>query len=101
MPRRRVAPTCRPRIKSGVVQAGVQQRLHPTMYEEAKHRHTAHTDLGKQHLLPGVSPVSRRAKLQVLAAMPLSPHCRQYPCDIGLFDEVARAQLDLFIHFKE
>ena len=59
---------------------------------------TEHTDCGEQHLIPGVQPLSLRDRLQCLAEMPLMPRCRQRPCDIGLFDEAARAQLDLFIH---
>ena len=62
---------------------------------------TEHTACGEQHLVPGVQPVSLRDRLQLLAAMPLTPRYRQRPCDIGLFDEVARAQLDLFIHTKK
>ncbi len=61
---------------------------------------TETTDLGEQHLIPGVKPVSLGDRLQCLMDMPLMPRCRQRSCHIGLFDEVARAQLDLFIHTK-
>ena len=61
---------------------------------------TEPTACGEQHLIPGVQPISLRDRLQLLAALPLMPRCRQRPCDIGLFDEGARAQLDLFIHTK-
>jgi len=54
------------------------------------------TPIGEQMLVPGVKPVSARARLQVLAAAPLVPLRLQKPCDLGLFDEVARNQLDLF-----
>ena len=59
---------------------------------------TEPTACGEQHLLPGVQPLSLRDRLQHLAAMPLLPRRPQKRCDIGLFDEAARAQLDLFLH---
>ena len=62
---------------------------------------TEHTDCGEQHLFPGVKPVSLGDRLQRLMDMPLMPRYRQRSCNIGLFDEVARAQLDLFIHTKK
>ena len=62
---------------------------------------TEQTAVGEQHLIPGVTPVSLGDRLQRLMDMPLMPRYRQRPCDIGLFDEVARAQLDLFIHTKK
>ncbi len=54
------------------------------------------TPIGEQMLVPGVSPVSVRERLQVLAAAPLVSERLQKPCDLGLFDEVGRNQLDLF-----
>lgn len=54
------------------------------------------TDQGEQKLIQGVHPVSMKARLSVLAAHPLAPTKLQKPCDIGLFDEVARNQLDMF-----
>jgi len=57
---------------------------------------TEPTSIGEQLLVPGVRPVSLRARLQALAAAPLVPMRLQKPCDVGLFDEVARNQLDLF-----
>ena len=54
------------------------------------------TPIGEQLLVPGVRPVSLRARLQALAAAPLVPLRLQKPCDLGLFDEDARNQLDLF-----
>jgi hypothetical protein len=57
---------------------------------------TEPTAIGEQTLIPGVRPVSMRARLQALAAHPLVSAKLQKPCDIGLFDEVARNQLDLF-----
>lgn len=57
---------------------------------------TEPTDLGQQTLVPGVCPVSMKARLEVLAAHPLASGRLQKPCDIGLFDEAARNQMDLF-----
>jgi hypothetical protein len=54
------------------------------------------TDQGEQRLILGVHPVSMKARLCVLAAHPLAPTKLQKPCNIGLFDEVARNQLDMF-----
>lgn len=59
---------------------------------------TEHTDQGEQTLVSGVRPVTLRDRLQVLANAPLTGRCRQKPCNIGLFDEDARNQLDLFLH---
>jgi hypothetical protein len=57
---------------------------------------TEPTPIGQQTLIPGVRPVSIYERLMVLAAQPLGPKKLQRPCDLGLFDEVARNQLDLF-----
>jgi len=57
---------------------------------------TEPTPIGEQSLIPGVRPVSMYERLMVLAAQPLGPKKPQRPCDLGLFDEVARNQLDLF-----
>ena len=54
------------------------------------------TSLGPQTLVPGVRPVSIKARLEVLAAHPLTSDRLQKPCDLGLFDEVARNQMELF-----
>ncbi len=54
------------------------------------------TAMGEQMLVPGVRPVLIRERLQALAAAPLVSTRSQEPCDLGLFDEVARNQLDLF-----
>ena len=62
---------------------------------------TEQPDLGEQYLLPGIKPVPLRGRPQLLADMPRTPHCQQRPCDIRLFDEPARTQLDLFSHTKE
>ena len=57
---------------------------------------TEATDQGEQKLICGVHPVSMKARLNVLAAHPLAPTILQKPCDFGLFDDVARNQLDMF-----
>ena len=62
----------------------------PTPFE------TEATDQGEQKLICGVHPVSMKARLNVLAAHPLAPTKLQKSCNIGLFDEMARNQLDMF-----
>ena len=57
---------------------------------------TEATPIGEQTLVPGVRRVSIYERLMVLAAQPLGPTKVQKPCDLGLFDEVARNQPDLF-----
>ena len=54
------------------------------------------TEQGEQVLVPGVAPVSVRDRLERLLASPLRPTKPQKPLNIGLFDEDARNQLDLF-----
>ena len=51
---------------------------------------------GEQTLIPGVRPVSLRERLTLQACAPLIPKKSQKPLDIGLFDENARNQLNLF-----
>lgn len=57
---------------------------------------TETTDQGEQVLVPGVAPVSLRERLERLCGAPLRPSKPQKPLNIGLFDEDARNQLDLF-----
>jgi len=57
---------------------------------------TEATVQGQQVLVPGVRPVSMKARLEVLAAHPLGSNRLQKSCDIGLFDDVARNQMELF-----
>ena len=57
---------------------------------------TEATDQGEQKLICGVHPVSMKARLNVLAAHPMASTKLQKPCDLGLFDDVARNQLDMF-----
>ena len=58
---------------------------------------TEATVQGQQVLVLGVRPVSMKARLEVLAAHPLGSDRLQKPCDIGLFDDVAWNQMELFI----
>ena len=54
------------------------------------------SDCGVQTLIPGVRPVSLRERLTLQASAPLIPKKSQKPLNIGLFDEDARNQLNLF-----
>jgi len=51
---------------------------------------------GEQTLVPGVRPITARDRLVLLTDAPMRPRTTQRPLDIGLFDEAARNQLDLF-----
>ena len=57
---------------------------------------TEKTDAGEQSLVPGVTPITQSDRLAVLMAAPLTPRREQKPLDIGLFDDGARRQLNLF-----
>ena len=57
---------------------------------------TETTEQGEQMLVPGVAPVTLRQRLAILFAAPLASRKPQRPMNIGLFDEDARHQLDLF-----
>jgi len=60
---------------------------------------TEHTEAGEQTLVSGVRPVTLRDQLAVMANRPVqpkrNPNAQQKPCDVGLFDEVSRKQIDL------
>ncbi len=62
-------------------------------------QHTAPTEAGEQVLVSGVRPVMVRDQLAVVAACPMLPkrklNAQQSPCDLGLFDEASRDQIDL------
>ena len=45
---------------------------------------TEASPVGEQCLIPGVAPVSMKARLEVLAAHPLASAKMQKPCNIGL-----------------
>ena len=56
------------------------------------------TAIGEQYLIGDVKPVSVRERLEWIASLPIGPKrpCQQKPCNIGLFDEDARNQMELF-----
>lgn len=56
------------------------------------------TAIGDQYLIGDVKPVLQRERLELLCTLPMQPKRarQQKPCDIGLFDDVARNQMDLF-----
>ena len=62
-------------------------------------RDTEHTEIGEQTLIKGVAPVTLGAQLTARTSHPTvpkrNPNAVQKSCDIGLFDEVGRAQIDL------
>jgi hypothetical protein len=57
---------------------------------------TEWSECGEQMLVPGVKPISLRERLTHLTAAPLIPRRNQKPMNIGLFDDDARNQLNLF-----
>lgn len=54
------------------------------------------TLIGEQTLIAGVRPITQRDRLQLLLEAPLVPRCRQKALNVGLWDEDARNQLELF-----
>lgn len=62
-------------------------------------RQTEKTEVGEQTLITGVTPVTLGKKLTARTTHPMvpkrKPNAVQKSCDIGLFDEVGRAQIDL------
>jgi hypothetical protein len=54
------------------------------------------TPEGVQVMLDGVKPQTMKDKLDWLIAQPMQPRKQQKPCNIGLFDEARRNQLELF-----
>ena len=61
--------------------------------------YTEQTEVGEQTLMTGVAPVTLGEKLTARTSHPMvpkrNPKTHQKSCDIGLFDEVGRAQIDL------
>ncbi len=57
------------------------------------------TEVGVQTLISGVRPVTLGETLTARTFHPMTPkrnpNAQQRPCDLGLFDEVGRAQIDL------
>ena len=62
-------------------------------------RDTEITEVGEQTLIDGVRPVTLGEKLTARTSHPMvpkrNPNAVQKSCDIGLFDEVGHAQIDL------
>lgn len=60
---------------------------------------TETTPEGEQIVAPGVKPITLKDRLDWRARQPIAPKRNptgpQKPCDIGLFDEGARNQLDM------
>jgi hypothetical protein len=60
---------------------------------------TEMTEVGEQTLTPGVRPLTLGEQLTARTSHPMvpkrNPNAVQKSCDIGLFDEVGRAQIDL------
>jgi hypothetical protein len=54
------------------------------------------SECSEQTLIPGVCPVSLRERLVFQMQAPLLPRATQKRMSIGLFDEDARNQLELF-----
>ena len=54
------------------------------------------TPIGEQTLIAGVKPITSRDRLQMRLEAPLQPRCQQKLLNIGLWDEDARNQLELF-----
>ena len=54
------------------------------------------TPLGKQTLVPGVTPITPRDRLAIRANAPMEPRKPQRPADHGLFDTNARNQIEMF-----
>ena len=61
---------------------------------------TEETEQGQQVLVAGIRPITDKDRLHLLMDAPLVPRIRQKPLCVGLFDENARNQLDIFIHTK-
>ncbi|MEL7190764.1 MAG: hypothetical protein AAGK17_14525 [Pseudomonadota bacterium] len=73
------------------------QQASPT-YRKPQTPETEHTAIGEQLVVQGYQPVTSKERLDYQATLPMQPKrpCVQKPCDIGLFDEARRNQLDLF-----
>jgi hypothetical protein len=54
------------------------------------------TPIGEQTLITGVKPITARDQLRLRIEAPLQPRCQQKPLNVGLWDEDARNQLELF-----
>lgn len=61
----------------------------PTLQDEP-------TPVGVQTLVPGVTPITPRDRLDIRANAPMEPKKTQRPADHGLFDTNARLQTEMF-----
>lgn len=59
---------------------------------------TEATDQGQQYLAPGVAPVTVAERLAGKWNAPMQPRrpAPQRPCNLGLFDEDSRKQMEIF-----
>jgi hypothetical protein len=57
---------------------------------------TEMTPIGIQTLVSGVAPITPRDRLAIRANAPMEPRKPQRPADHGLFDTIARNQIELF-----
>lgn len=64
----------------------------------ASHGAIENTPIGQQYLMGDMQPVTTKEKLDWLARLPMQPKraLHQKPCNHGLFDDVARNQMELF-----
>lgn len=58
---------------------------------------TEATDQGQQYVAPGIAPVTSGERLAARWNAPMQPRraAQQRPCNIGLFDEDSRKQMEL------
>ncbi len=60
---------------------------------------TEQTEAGEQLLASGIQPIAPHDRLALMALRPIAPKrnpdALQQPCDLGLFDDVERNQIDL------
>ncbi|PHR60237.1 MAG: hypothetical protein COA43_08045 [Robiginitomaculum sp.] len=70
------------------------------MTSKAQTLQSEDTEVGEQTLINGVCPVTLGERLTARTFHPMTPKrnpsAEQKPCDLGLFDEVGRAQMDIF-----
>ena len=64
-----------------------------------RNTHTEQTEAGEQLLANGIRPIALHDRIALMALRPIapkrSPDALQQPCDLGLFDEFERNQIDL------
>ncbi|PHR60963.1 MAG: hypothetical protein COA43_04790 [Robiginitomaculum sp.] len=69
------------------------------MTHKAQNLQSEDTEVGEQTLINGVCPVTLGERLTARTFHPMTPKrnpsAEQKPCDLGLFDAVGRAQIDI------